>query len=815
MNILKGIQRTVITMAIIFSGLNSFAQQLSQVVRGNVVDQDNQMALIGAEVLVLGSDPLIATTTDINGQFRLSQVPVGRVTLHISYLGYENVSLPNLIVNSGKEVVLEIELIESVVKMDEITILANPNDGRAINDMALISARSVSAEETSRYPGGFNDPSRILSNFAGVANSPDGGNDIIVRGNSPKYVQWRLEGMEITNPNHFGDQSGVGGSISTLNNNMVGTSDFYSGAFAPQYGRALAGVYDMKLRTGNNEKFESVFGFGLLGTDFTFEGPIKKNYGGSFLINYRYSTASLLDQLGLMGEVDGIPKFQDASFKVVLPTKSFGTFKFVGLGGISSVLFEDVTPALWVLPGDNFQKPDIREDFDKNNNLLNLGASHSISLSESSYLKTSVSYSRDEIEDQVIESTVINFFDDEGEFERDSVISTKDNYRTDIQRSNFQVGAVYNNKLSSQHKLQIGTQYSATTMSNKQSQLQNGFRQTLVDFDQTAGVINNFVSCQYRFNRDVTIVSGLHNMNVLLNDKHTFEPRLALNWQATERNAFHAGYGKHSTMESLHNYFTRVPTDDGNFIEPNRDLDLLKAHHFVVGYNRKIGENTSAKFEAYYQHLYNIPVENLDTSYYSTINEGLDFKYVDLVNEGTGRNYGIELTIERGFNKGYYFLLNGSVYQSKYKALDGIERNTQYNGNYLANFLCGKEFTGLGKKDNQTLTLNAKVFLSGGRKILSLLRDTNGELAVDPDAESYWDYSNAYTKKLEDIYAINISASYKWNRRKATHELYLTIDNVTNSRRNISEFYDEREMDNIGNDRQFGIFPNLQYRVYF
>ena len=799
-------------MFLCFTGLG---QGIEQVVRGTVIDEDSQVPLIGAEIVILNSDPILGTTTDVNGQFRLDHVPVGRISLNISYLGYERTVIPNIVVNSGKEVVLEISMIESIIKMDEVTIVAIQNDGRAINDMALISARSVSAEETSRYPGGFNDPSRILSNFAGVANSPDGGNDIIVRGNSPKYVQWRLEGMEITNPNHFGDQSGVGGSISTLNNNMMGTSDFYSGAFAPQYGRALAGVYDMKLRSGNNEKFESVFGFGLLGTDFTFEGPIKKNYGGSFLVNYRYSTASLLDQLGLLGEVDAIPKFQDASFKIVLPTKSLGTFKLVGLGGISSVLFEDVTPAIWVLPGDNFQRPEIREDFDKNNNLFNLGASHSISLSQNSYLKTSVSYSRDEIEDQVIEASVINFFDDEGAFERDSVISTKYNYRSDIQRSNFQVGTVYNNKISSQHKIQIGSQYSAATMTNRQSQLQDGSRQKLVDFDQTAGVINNFVSCQYRFSDDLIIVSGLHNMNVLLNDKSTFEPRLALNWEVSDRNAFHVGYGKHSTMESLHNYFTKVQTSNGNFIEPNRDLDVLKAHHFVVGYDRKIGQHTSVKIEAYYQQLYDIPVENLDTSYYSTINEGLDFKYVDLVNEGTGKNYGIELTIERSFNKGYYFLVNGSVYQSKYKAQDGIERNTQYNGNYLANFLCGKEFTNLGKKDNQTLTLNAKVFFSGGRRILSLLRDTNGDLAVDPNTDSYWDYANAYKNKLDDIYSVNISASYKWNRKKATHELYLTIDNVTNSRRNISEYYDEREMDNVGNDVQFGIFPNLQYRVYF
>jgi len=808
--------RNAITILLsVLIALSTYGQQLSQVIRGTVVDVDSQLPLIGAEVMILGTDPIVGTVTDLNGNFRLGQVSIGRVSLQLTYLGYEQKLISNLVVNSGKEIVLDLEMRESVIDIEEITIVAHQEKGKALNEMALISARSISAEETSRYAGGLNDPSRILSNFAGVVNSPDGGNDIIVRGNSPKYIQWRLEGVEITNPNHFGDQSGVGGSISTLNNNMMATSDFYSGAFSPEYGGVLSGIYDVKLRTGNNEKYESVFGFGLLGTDFTLEGPIKKGYGGSFLVNYRYSTASLLDQLGLLGEVNGVPKFQDSSFKIVLPSKSLGTISLVGLAGRSSLFFEDVTPGIWVLPGDNFQKSDVREDFDKNAELLNLGLTHTISVGDDSYIKTSVSYASDQIKDRVIEASVINFFNDEGEFVRDSTLSSIDNYRSDIKRTNFHIGSVYNNKLNSKNKFQLGVKYRNTSMVNDQSQLDNGSRISLVDFNENAGLLGSFISWQHRINSDITIVGGLHNMNVLLNDKSTLEPRFALDCKLSDNDAFHTGYGQHSTMESLHNYFTIVQLVDGTFSQPNLDLDVLKARHFVVGYNRKITQNTTAKIEAYYQYLYDVPVENNDTSYYSTLNEGLDFRYVDLVNEGTGSNYGIELTIERSFHNGFYFLANGSLYQSKYKALDGIERNTQYNANYLANFLCGKEYSDLGKKGNQTLALNAKIFFSGGRKIINLLRDSSGMLAVDPTNNRYWDYDNAYQNSLDDIYNIIISASYKWNRKKATHELYLTIDNVTNSKRRITEYYDEREQDNVGNDTQFGIFPNLQYRVYF
>jgi len=250
-------------------------------------------------------------------------------------------------------------------------------------------------------------------------------------------------------------------------------------------------------------------------------------------------------------------------------------------------------------------------------------------------------------------------------------------------------------------------------------------------------------------------------------------------------------------------------------IEPNKNLGLLKAHHYVIGYEKRLSENLMGKIELYYQDLYNLPVENIDTSYYATINEGLEFRYVDLVNKGTGENYGVEITFERFFNNNYYYLLNGSLFSSKYKSLEGIERNTQYNGNYLVNLLCGKEFTKRGKNRNKTIGLNAKLFFAGGKKILPLLRDQNGNVSVDPANNRYWDYKKAYEGKIEDVYQIILSASMKWDKPKATHEVFLNLDNITNNKGKLTEFYDVNESNSIGYTTQFGLFPNLLYRVYF
>lgn len=792
------------------------SQALTQTIRGHVFDVDSKHPLAGVQVVV-SNEPQKGAITDAEGKFRIEAVPIGRVLLQLSYLGYENLFVPNLVVNSGKEVVIDLEMRELAAKLKEVTIAATQEKGNTVNEMTLLSARSIAPEETNRYAGGFNDPSRILANFAGITNTQDGSNDIIVRGNAPKYVQWRLEGEQITNPNHFGDQSAVGGSVSTLNNNLLATSDFHTGAFAPEFGDALSGVYDVRLRAGNNEKFESVFGFGLLGTELTFEGPFKKGYDGSFLVNYRYSTVGLVSDLGLVDIVSGGLNFQDATFKIVLPTSKAGIFSLYGLGGMSKFHFENVTPAIWVTPGNNANPNETRKDYDKKAHLLNGGIKHSMQLGQNGLLNTSFTYSNEGIEDDIYALDRIRLYDDSGMHLRDSILAKNQIFQSNFQKPTYRSSITYHHKFNARHKIQIGFKYALFDYKVEQNQFSGDQNQalTLLDFHENVSTIRNFVSWRFRASQNLTIVSGLHNMNVLLNKKHTLEPRFAIEWQTTPTSKMQLGYGRHSSMESIHHYFAKIKQPDGTVIEPNRDLDLLKADHFVVGFEKRLGKKMRAKVEIYYQNLFDLPVERLDTSYFSTIVEGLDFRYVDLINAGKGRNYGIEVTLEKFFSQHYYFLLNASRYESVYTPLDGVERNTPFAGKYLVNFLFGKEFPGLGKRKNQLFSLNARMFFGGGRKIIPLLRDAAGNLAVDLDKNKVWDYSKAFKTSLDDPYQIQISMSYKWNKPRTTHELFLNLDNITHHKGKITEFYDETKPDKIGYMTQFGFFPNLMYRVYF
>jgi len=450
----------------------AFSQNLTQTVRGTIVDNDSKSPLLFAQVIIQGADPLIGAVTDVNGNFKLENIPVGRITLQLSYVGYENKTIPNIVVNSGKEVVLNLSMQESAVKLDEVVITAYKRKGEALNEMSLISALSISVEETKRYAGGFSDPSRILSSFAGVTSSQNGENDIIVRGNSPKYVQWRLEGVDISNPTHFGDQNSVKDGISALNNNLFVTSDFYSGAFSPEYGDVLSGVLDIKLRAGNNENFEAAVGFGIVGTDITLEGPFKKGYAGSYLINYRYSTVGLINDLGLV-DVDGSLNYQDMTFKVVLHTKKAGVFSFYGLGGSSGFLMQDVQPDGQAIPNNKIWSKDISQDYDKNTHLLNTGMNHTLLINENSYIKTSISYSGTGNTEEVFESTIIEVYDGQSGVLKDSLTDRKQNYNNRLRKSAWRGAITYSNKLNAKNKIQIGIKYSHFIYDYNQSMLQD------------------------------------------------------------------------------------------------------------------------------------------------------------------------------------------------------------------------------------------------------------------------------------------------------------------------------------------------------
>lgn len=772
----------------ITSVINSNAAiKYKQTIRGKIIDQDSRATIIGANILIIDSDPILGSSTGVDGTFRIEDVSVGRVSIQISSMGYETKVIPNIVVSSTKEVILNVELLESMVKLEDITVMGKKNRHEALNEMALVSAKSFTVEETGRYAGSLNDPARMVAGFAGVTGDAMGNNDIVVRGNSPKGILWRLEGIEIPNPNHFANEGSTGGPINALNSSMLANSDFFSGAFAPEYGNAYSGVFDMKLRQGNNEKREYSASLGVLGTEMTAEGPFKKGYAGSYLINYRYSSLDILSDMGIV-DFSGVPKYQDISFKFQLPTKKAGTFSIFGLGGLSNIHQTDE---------DEINPEIIYSEGDFGADLGIVGLNHLYQLSDKTFLKTSVSASG------TSNSSDYKSLNSNNEMQ----LAFKD----DFINTAIKTSTCLSTKLNAKHRIKTGISYShmGYNMMEETDFTHTGVLTSNLDTEGNTGLMQGYANWKYRITEDLTMVSGLHYMQLLINNQNSIEPRLGFKYSLNKGQSLSLGMGIHSKVEGISTYYAQLENENGQYYSPNKDLDLAKAAHFVLGYGNQINENLHFKIEAYYQHLYNVIVENNTNSSFVLNNDYDSWVNLDLNNDGTGRNYGLELTLERFYNNQFYYLATGSIYESKYTAMDGIERDSRFNGNYAANFLIGKEFNLGDPEKNRTLNINTKFSIIGGQRYTPL------DLASSrTEGTSIFFEDQMYGKKADDIFQMNLGISYKRDRKKTTHEFKVDIQNVTNNQAMVLEYYNDSKKDREV-AYQLPMLPNLIYTIHF
>src|SRR5690554_2808666 len=286
--------------------------QISQNLKGSVVDSESQYPLIGAKLVLVSSDStkIFKNRTDIDGLYLFKNVPIGKYSLTASYNSYLN-SSETVTLNSGRESVVNLELQEDITTTEEVNIVGR-KAGQVNNEMATISARQFSVEETNRYAGSRGDPARMASNFAGVQGADDSRNDIVVRGNSPLGLLWKVEGVDIPNPNHFATSGSTGGPVAILNNKILANSDFFMSAFPADYGNSISGVFDLRLRNGNTDKHEFTGQFGFLGTEVMAEGPINRDKRSSYLVMGRYSTLSIFQAMNIRIGTDAVPTYGDA-----------------------------------------------------------------------------------------------------------------------------------------------------------------------------------------------------------------------------------------------------------------------------------------------------------------------------------------------------------------------------------------------------------------------------------------------------------------------------------------------------------------------
>ncbi len=797
-----------VILLILVPRLLTAAETPSGTVRGTVVDKVTRNTLPGANIVLLNIQPVTGTSTDENGKFRIAGIPVGRVSLKVNFMGYKEIVLNNLNLNTGKELVLEIELEENIISQKGVEIKSDRDRGNAINRMNSVSSRSFTVEETGRYAGSRNDVARMASNYAGVIGSNDARNDIIIRGNSPSGLLWRLEGIDIPNPNHYGSSTATGGPVCMLNNNLLSNSDFLTGAFPAEYGNGMSGVFDLKMRNGNNEKHEFLGQVGFNGFEAGAEGPINRKTGASYLLNARYSTLEFMDKMGAdLGTGTGIPMYKDFAMKINLPNTKLGNFSIFALGGISDIEIWDsrkdtTKETVDFYGGEGY-------DLTNGSDMATGGITNTYFWNSKTYTKLTLAASYHNFV-TTVDSLTPGF------------TSKTAIYNNDFIETSLTASFLINHKINSRSFVKAGIFVKKLGFDLKEKiwfNEDNGLR-TVSDFNGSSWLYQPYAQMQYKFTEELILNAGVHAMYYDLNKDYSIEPRAGVRWNFSPAHTLSLGYGLHSQLNSISIYFRQTRMADGTFQRLNENLDMPKSQHLVLGYDWNIHSNLRLKAEAYYQWIHHAGINGGQRDEYSILNQGANFGYStpDTINaSGKGTNYGIELTLEHFLNRGLYFLVTTSLFESKYTGSDDIERNTAFNGNYVVNILIGKEFEldpkSSTKKARTTLGFDLKTTYAGGQ------RYTPSTVVADPvtGGTTYmlkYDNTKAFSLQYDDYSRTDLKLTYRRNGKKITQEFALDIQNIFNQK----NIYAEKLNKKTGEKSftyQTGLLIIPQYRIIF
>ncbi|MBP5479895.1 MAG: carboxypeptidase-like regulatory domain-containing protein [Bacteroidaceae bacterium] len=803
--------RLYVALATLSISALSYAQQISQNIRGRVVDALTHEPIEAATVQ-LTDDPSKGCVTDSTGRFSISSIPVGRYSVVCKFIGYDPVEINDVLVTSAKESTVNIEMYESVNTLKGVVVRSSIVKDKTLNRWVTTGGRMFSVEEASRYAGGFDDPARLATAFAGVA-SGGSTNGISIHGNAPHLLSWRLEDVEVPNPNHFSDISVLGGGVfSSLSAMCIGNSDFLTSAFPAEYGNAVSGVFDMKMRNGNDEHHEHTVQVGVGSIDIASEGPISKKNGSSYIINYRYSMTGLANDLKMIDMQGEVMNYQDLNFKLNLPTRKAGTFSVWGTGLIDK-FHNETAPCDW----------DSRDDERYSYSKQHMGATglgHILPMPRGQ-LRTSLgfTFSRDEFGNEMYD--LYDGFDFNAK--NVDVLENVPRYPSFIgirTYQNLSFRSVYTHRFTKKWIAQFGASYTHMffDVNMREAYVPKQPLHYICSADGNTGLVSAFTTNSFNIGGFTTLNLGVNAQHLTLNGATVVEPRAGVTFKTSQVTSLALAYGLHSRAEKTDIYFTRdlpdpnetgdwttVPTSDKLV---NDKLGFTKSHHLMLTFSYKMSDYWNLKIEPYYQKLFNVPVE--DGKPYSVLNRQEFYLDKALVNKGEGRNYGVDITLERYLNNGWYGMVNGSFFSSRYKGGDGKWRHTLFDRSYIVNVLGGKEWM-LGRSHNNMLSINVKATFQGGDRYSPV--DVAKSLA-HPNYQVQYDEANSFSLQHDPMLIMHYTVSYRMNRKSVTHEFSIKHINCTGTKSFYGYEYDYRH--DKFNEQSFTLsLPLIAYKLEF
>lgn len=751
---------------------NADAQNLTQTIRGTVLDKVTRQPLAGVTLMVLKSDPLLGAVSDEQGHWNISGVPVGRQQILASFVGYQTFTTEAFIVSSTKSPEINVEMEEGVV-LENVEVVARGHANVALNPLATVSARSFSVEETERIAAGVNDMGRMALSFPGVQQGGDDTeNDIIIRGNSSMGMLWRLEGLDIPNPNHFARPGTSGGGITVFSAQLLSRSDFFTGGMPAEYGNALSGAFDIHFKKGNMSDREHRVKIGLLGLDFATEGPLKKERS-SYVINYRYSTLGLLNKLGfhLVGERVS-NDFQDLSFNLAFNSKDQRKkWTLFSLNGLSLEHYTPVEPPVSREPGI----ADHWEDREQGSNLGVLGGTFTYLINNRTYLRGAMALMASDI------------------FRRyDTLSLSNDRYRYNTQQ-------YLDQRISTSWFLVSEPNSNWTHKAGIIGHLINFnfFKETaprftigditqdlrVVNVNGKGGTIQTQAYAQTVFKPSTTwqIQGGLHALWLGLNGTASLDPRFSVQHILSPRQTLALAIGRHHQILPLSAYYVELadtlPNGSITRTQINQDLPQLYSDHIILSHQVNFPGQLRLVTELYGQSLGNVPVYPDGSEDYWMLNDQSGFPERKVVAAGKGRNYGIDMALEKSFANQMYFLLTGSLFSSTYHTGGGVYHPSRFGSKWTSSLTLGRE---LSWRKGRAFQFGGRLLYNGG------FRYTPFDPVLSAQRGTYVPLANAWWEGQVDPYwRIDARLAYRYNAPKLSGSISLDIQNLT-SRKNIS-----------------------------
>lgn len=715
--------------------------QQSGTIEGKVTDKATKQPIPSVNIVVLKTN--YGASTDLTGNFKLTNLPVGRYAVRVSSIGYETITYPDLFLSTGHSVYLEIELSESVIPLNKEIIIKG--EFYRTDHALLTSTHTLSFEEIRRHPGGAEDISRVLLSLPGVLTSSDDRNDLLVRGGNPTENLNLIDNIEIPNINHFGTQGASGGPIGMINNNFVREVNFSSGGFPVKYGERLSSVLDIKLKEGNRDQFQgsvimNIAGFGLQG-----EGPFTNK--GSWMFSARKSYLEIIRKLNSTN-VNVVPNYINYQSKIVYDFSPSNQLSFILLGGLDKVFFDE----------NEYNYDSFFKDYKISNDQKQYAAGFNLRTlwSKQSYSIITLSSSYNNFYTDVVNANNALVFYNNKSIERE-----------------IHIKGEYNFKISPSFEISAGLGYKAVNFNHgidyvgdTTYTVLNGIVDTVI-----SNPLNTFTSVHTSkkfayfqttkwFFDNVKLVTGIRwdNFNYIKNSD-VLSYRAGISYYFTPITNLNIFYGINFQTPP----YVWLTTD-----VTSKNLNNMKAQHIVAGVEHLFSEDIKVTIEAYRKNYSDIPVSK-DVPQFIASNGGAEygaFIMRKLSSSGYGYSQGLELTVQKKLLNSFYGIISYGYSKTRFTALDKIERPGSFDYRHVFTFAAG--FV-----PDKNYEISIKWRFTGGRPYTPF--DPVLSSIIHRGVE---DFNQLNSLRYPPYHRLDIRIDYRWHFNKWNLVTYIDLENA-------------------------------------